>query len=359
MIKEHILALVTDGELKGDALLPSEHQLCRQFNLSRMTVRRGLSELEKEGYIYSVAGKGRFVRDDRMESRAKSVSRLSIMVGMHDDFLSCLYSSNFYCTQLLNGLQNAFVLYDVRGQFAVTQTMLQNDLIKTTDGIILVSPGEGEAEVVRSIQKLGIPLVLINPHVTMDDVSYIKIENYLSSKMLVKYLIDLGHRKIGCISCSLDYNYIRERRQGYADVLKENGIEVRTDWILEIEDPFHDHSRDVWEWWLRNSDLTALFILGGNLQRYSLKNFIMHGINIPDDLSVVAFDELPPEEGYPRPTLVRQPLAAMGEKSVEAMVSILKGSMAKPVRLELAPELIIGETCIPLVQDNKERVMCT
>ncbi|MDA8212599.1 MAG: GntR family transcriptional regulator [Clostridia bacterium] len=66
-LAEDISRKIKSGELKPGDMLPSEAQLCAQYNISRMTVRRGLSLLAEAGYLESVQGKGNFVARPRLD----------------------------------------------------------------------------------------------------------------------------------------------------------------------------------------------------------------------------------------------------------------------------------------------------
>lgn len=81
-LKEHILEMIKQGSLKAHQQLASERELCEQFNLSRTTIRLALAELEKDGLVYKVHGKGTFV------SEPKIVQGLSTINSFEDTILS-------------------------------------------------------------------------------------------------------------------------------------------------------------------------------------------------------------------------------------------------------------------------------
>ncbi len=81
-LRKIILDMVTDGDVKPGDRLYSEAELCRKFDISRMTVRKVIDDLAKEGYLYRVAGKGTFV------AKPKIVEKLAYLVTFTEDMLN-------------------------------------------------------------------------------------------------------------------------------------------------------------------------------------------------------------------------------------------------------------------------------
>lgn len=74
IVKDSIKRMLDRGELEANALLPSERELMESYSVSRITVRRALEELEQEGYLYKVQGKGTFVKGDEMRQDLISIT---------------------------------------------------------------------------------------------------------------------------------------------------------------------------------------------------------------------------------------------------------------------------------------------
>lgn len=74
-VKDELLVSIQEGQNGWDECLPSEHELCRQFDVSRVTIRKAVEELEKEGLLYRLPGKGTFVK--RQQKITQTLSRLT------------------------------------------------------------------------------------------------------------------------------------------------------------------------------------------------------------------------------------------------------------------------------------------
>ncbi|MBQ5755522.1 MAG: GntR family transcriptional regulator [Oscillospiraceae bacterium] len=74
VVKHAIKAMLDQGLLEANAILPSERELMETYNVSRITVRRAVEELEQEGYLYKVQGKGTFVKGDEKRQDLISIT---------------------------------------------------------------------------------------------------------------------------------------------------------------------------------------------------------------------------------------------------------------------------------------------
>lgn len=88
MVKKHILDRITTGELAVNERVPSENELVKKFNISRMTANRALKELTEEGYLVRVAGVGTFVADFKVKGQLVEVHNIAEDVKARGHFYS-------------------------------------------------------------------------------------------------------------------------------------------------------------------------------------------------------------------------------------------------------------------------------
>ncbi len=108
-VKDGIKEAIMNGELKAHELMPSVRQLAADLNVSMITTKRAYADLEREGLIYTVAGKGTFVKledvsmiqekhiDEALElfrKQAETLKKLGVPVERLDDELESVYGGN-------------------------------------------------------------------------------------------------------------------------------------------------------------------------------------------------------------------------------------------------------------------------
>jgi LacI family transcriptional regulator len=193
----------------------------------------------------------------------------------------------------------------------------------------------------------GIPSVVINNYVEDLDVSCIAVDNRGGAEAAVNYLIGLGHRKIAHITGDVVTQAAAHRLEGYTRALKKHKLPVNEEYIFKT-DYSRGQARQAAEQMIRmpNSP-TAVFVASDSMALEVMTLAREQGIKIPQDLSIVGFDDNP--SGLYGPvalTTVRQPLLKMAQESVKEL-SVLMNAHTKAAikKIYLPTELIVRESC--------------
>jgi LacI family transcriptional regulator len=170
-----------------------------------------------------------------------------------------------------------------------------------------------------------------------------KLDNEHGAWMAVRHLIELGHRRIAFVSGPADNIDAAERMAGYQRALREAGIEV--DPKLMVAGNFHENSGllAVNHLFDTQQQFTAVFA-ANDQSAYGVRLCLYRkGIRVPDDVSLVGFDDLP-GSSYTTPplTTIRQPLYDIGLVATHALLRLING---EAVQTRIPPlELIVRET---------------
>jgi LacI family transcriptional regulator len=213
---------------------------------------------------------------------------------------------------------------------------------RRSDGLVLVV-SEAAPEAVEQLAALHTPVVLLDP-VGGSDPSFATVgaTNWAGGLSAVEHLISLGHRRIAALSGRPQLVCSQERVEGYRAALGRAGIAVDERLVL-----FGDFGTSSGQTGARAVlDLpdppTAIFA-GSDMQAFGVyQEAAARGLRIPEDLSVVGFDDIAFSELTTPPlTTVRQPLARMAAEAVRLRLAAGDGMPDPPPRVELATHLVV------------------
>ncbi len=218
-----------------------------------------------------------------------------------------------------------------------------------TDGVILVTSELTQPQL-EQLRSGGIPLVVVDPVNLPDpELPSVGATNWAGGLAATEHLISLGHRRIGAIAGPADYLCSRARIDGYRSALDKAGI--RFDPALVRHGDFRHEGG-----FARGSELlgmpdppTAIFA-GSDQQAFGVYEAArQRGLRVPQDLSLVGFDDLPVARWVSPPlTTVRQPLTEMGRAAAQILSDLIEGVPPRSRRVELSTELIVRESTAPL-----------
>ncbi|KXG44371.1 LacI family DNA-binding transcriptional regulator [Tepidibacillus decaturensis] len=197
---------------------------------------------------------------------------------------------------------------------------------KQVDGMIIFPTG-GNIELYQSMVYDQYPVVFVDRIVENVDIDTILLDNESASKMAVEYLLQAGHQRIAIITPSLERKVTPriERINGYKKALQMAGLPIRNEYIKSLE--IHRIHSGLEEMFAMDEVPTAI-IAGNDLSLLEILRFVKKkGIKIPDDLSVLGFDEVPFATIFePSLTTISQPAFEMGKKAAEILLERIEGS---------------------------------
>jgi LacI family transcriptional regulator len=237
------------------------------------------------------------------------------------------------------------VVSAIHRRTAPTRQWLQNLRTRATDGVILVA-SDLAPSIPAELRRLHVPMVLVDPAgVPTLDLPTIGATNWAGGLLATQHLIGLGHRRIGFIAGPSRLLCSRARLDGYRAGLEAAGIEVDEEFV-KSGDFYH---KSGFEGAGALLDLaqrpTAIFASSDQMAFGVYEAVRRRGLRIPDDVSVVGFDDLPEACWSPPPlTTVRQPLVEMGRLAARAVLRLAQGEALDTPRVELATELVVRES---------------
>jgi LacI family gluconate utilization system Gnt-I transcriptional repressor len=201
----------------------------------------------------------------------------------------------------------------------------------------------------RQLRHAGVPVVQ-TMEIAEDPIDInIGLSQRAAGYAATRHLIDLGHKIIGQISVPLDARAV-QRLTGYRQAMAEFDLEPMPI-SIERASSFPLGAQLIGELLERRPDMTAVFAGNDNLALGAMFECHRRGIRVPDDVSIVGFNDLEfSATAYPALTTVATPRHEMGRRSAEIILEIVRGSGERPSdrRIDLGFELIVRESTAPL-----------
>ncbi|KAB2349541.1 LacI family DNA-binding transcriptional regulator [Actinomadura rudentiformis] len=217
-----------------------------------------------------------------------------------------------------------------------------------SDGVILVT-SRMTAQQRAQLERAGVALVLIDPVNLPDrDIASIGATNWAGGTAATDHLLALGHRRIGMIGGPADMLCTQARVDGYRSALERAGVEVDRD-LIRYGDFRHEGGFARTRELLALPDPPTAIFAGSDQQAMGAYQAARQaGLRVPEDLSVVGFDDLPMCEWLSPPlTTVRQPLEEMGRVAARTLLQLLDGQPLLTPRIELSTDLRIRHSTAP------------
>ncbi len=213
------------------------------------------------------------------------------------------------------------------------------------DGFIFITIGLN-LESREHLKKLGRSVVTIET--ITDYFPSVCCNNYKAAQSATQHLINMGHRNIGVISGLADdplhFTAPRERMKGYKDTLREHDIEFRSELIAPGNFSLEGGAEAVSRLLAIKKPPSAVFAFSDEMAVGAMKTIQDVGLRIPEDISVIGFDDHDFSE-YLRLTTIRQPVDKYGEIAANNILQLLKGETEKVnFRTILDTQLIIRST---------------
>lgn len=226
------------------------------------------------------------------------------------------------------------------------QQWLEKVLEGATDGAILVLP-RGHSSSLDELQRRKIPFVVVDHRGELGtDVPSVSATNWSGGRAATEYLLSLGHRRIAVIGGGATLRCSIDRIAGYRSALEEAGIPIYPEYICQGEFMQQTGYEQTCALLELPEPPTAIFA-GSDLQAMGVYSALRaRGITIPDEISVVGFDDIPLASLVsPALTTVRQPLVEMGRVATTMLLRLIMQEPLDSIRVELATTLIVRESC--------------
>jgi len=219
--------------------------------------------------------------------------------------------------------------------------MLQN---KLADGVIFMAPELDS----RELSEIGgnFPVVQCCEYKEGALVSQVSIDNFSGAYKAVLHLAKLGHKRIGLITCKNLFVSTIQRGTGYKKAIEDAGLIFDTNLIKYGNYSFKSGIKAAKQFLLTPGEKpTAVFAISDIMAIGAIRGFKEKGINVPDDISIMGFDDISYAAMYnPTLTTIWQPQYELGCEAMRLLLMQIRGEIKHPDNVVLEHELIKRES---------------
>ncbi|QAV26188.1 LacI family transcriptional regulator [Neobacillus thermocopriae] len=259
--------------------------------------------------------------------------------------------TNTFFSKILRGIERVAIENDYEVLLGDTGNDVERergylDILrqKKADGMILLT-ARLESHLLEEMAG-EFPVVLACEYLEGSTIPTVSIDNISSARKATEYLINLGHRRIGFISGPLNVILSRDRLKGFRQAMAQHNIPIESFLVQEGDFSFESGYNMMMKFLALDQPPTAVFAANDEMAIGAIKAIKSKGLHVPDDISVVGFDDIKFASIYePALTTISQPMFEIGKKAMELLIKLINKDQLEKNQYILEDRLVIRETC--------------
>jgi DNA-binding LacI/PurR family transcriptional regulator len=215
--------------------------------------------------------------------------------------------------------------------------------VQGVDGVLVITPQEGAAEALVNLPT-SIPVAAVEAG-RANSVPFVAVDQFAGAVSATQLLLDLGHDTVWHIAGPRDFLEAQQRVDGWRSTLEAAGAEVPP---MLVGDWSARSGYRLGQQLAEDGEVTAMFVANDQMALGALRALHERGREIPREVSVVGFDDIPEAQYFTPPlTTVRQDFSEMGRSAMRMLLELMQSSGQPPQRVTIAPELVVRRSTGP------------
>lgn len=353
LIKDELIARIKSNDFSHGQVFTTEKMLAEQYNVSNITAKRAITDLEQMGLLQRKRGVGSFVSASasaRLIAAPDAPAQPGIISFLlpfdttKGYFSEAIKTADFFLSA--NGyLMN---LYITDGTLTKEKNTIKSLLSQNISGLVYYPAWDKiNLSLLNNFIYADIPVIVIDKTTDCPYLHNIVSDNFEGGRLLTEHLIGLGHRNIAFFTTAHleEISSIRNRFAGYLWQLKKSGIVPNPDFMVYYSDRFTENDAEnkslqdmIYKLYL--SGVTGIIAENDHLALHIYHACRAIGLSVPEDLSLCGFDHM--EMAQPIGlTSIKQNFTAFGEQIGQILLSSLQTPNAPIQKRTIPTELII------------------
>jgi DNA-binding LacI/PurR family transcriptional regulator len=223
---------------------------------------------------------------------------------------------------------------------------------KRVDAIIITASRVGSLYL-PLLEKLAVPIVLINNQQEGRYIYSVGTDNIQGGRLAVRYLLELGHTRLGYITGPEWAVASKQRLEGACQALREQGVNVDPTLIVQGDGRAGGGEKAMCRLLSHPTPPTAVFCYNDMTAIGAMRAVQQAGLRVPEDISIVGYDDVAFATYVTPPlTTIRQRKYEMGAQATEIALALLNGKKNIAEHVLVPGELIVRESCAPPVKER-------
>lgn len=345
-VKQNLLQEILN--MSPDEKLKSRPQMVKQYDVTRTTIDKAISELIGEGYLYAKNGSGTYVmkREEREPDTVQMGTTWGVIIP---DIRKDVYPG------MVRGIEDVANRYNINVIIGNTDNMVEKQeeyifkFIKSGVRGIIIVPTTREPESVgifKEADMAGVPFIFCNRGVTGVEAPLVLSNDFYGSYIATKYAIDRGYQRLAYLT-RFWYPTSKDRFQGYLSAMNESSLEPQE--IIYSYKGSDDidtaqAARDMLE---SENPPDAFICFNDSVAGKVYQTAERLGISIGPELGVIGYDNTAVCEQLPvKLTSVSFKTYETGENAADLLLDITNGkTVSRKKMVVLQPSLVIRESC--------------
>lgn len=343
---------VKTGAIKVGDQIGSQNELAENYSVSLITIKKALSELIKEGILYSRVGKGTYVASKNSEGHKVSTKTIGLVLqDLKSPFFSLIAQE---AENTAFNKRYSILFTHSSGQVAKEESQIEHFREMGVSGLIIASMTHVyyANETIRKLHNEDFPYVMVS-YIHDPDIYFVGTDHEYGGYIATNHLIETGYERIGCITGERGNLVGDLRYKGFARALREANREVQENYVFNLPrgGEWYDFTSgyEIGKEFCRLDDRPDAVFTYNDLAALGFQRAILeNGLRIPDDVAIVGFDDID-RASYARVplTTVKQPTKEIGDLAVDIILKRHNNQYA-PVKTILRPELIVRSSTAKL-----------
>jgi LacI family transcriptional regulator len=220
-------------------------------------------------------------------------------------------------------ISSAFSHPNIQGLIVLGTELLENDM--------------------NAFEPLNIPMVFIDTEYEHRPFNFVDMNNIEAVYQIIKYFIDHGHSKIGLIKSSAENGNFRLREFGFQSALQYYKIPLNHNYIFQVDSTFDGAYQNMSQLLKKKPALpTALFSANDIIAYGCIKAFKEFGLRVPEDISIIGFDDLPLSALMDPPlTTMKISKTQIGKTAMKLLLEKIESNSAASTKIIIGSELVV------------------